>query len=152
MRSSSPYHPHWASIFPFRQERIRTKETEFQRYERHATETFKQGNTPTVQRKSVLVRPSSSFVVSFVWLFYFSQAPQSGSGESEPEYSVPCVVGWSSVKRRCVEWPRPVARRNLRSRRAFSGDVMNCGVWMSPVVARWRIVRCVLSSWHSRRW
>ena len=50
-----------------------------------------------------------------------------------------------------MEWPRPVARRNLRSGRAFSGDVMNCGVWMSPVEARWRIVRCILSSWHSRR-
>jgi len=52
-----------------------------------------------------------------------------------------------------MEWPRPVARSNLRSGRAFSGDVMNCGVWMSPVMARWRIVRCILSSWHSqRRW
>jgi len=50
-----------------------------------------------------------------------------------------------------MEWPRLVARRNLRSGRAFSGDVMNCGVWMSPVVARWRIVRYVLSSCHSRR-
>jgi len=69
MRSSSPYHPHGASIFPFRRERIPTKETEFQRRERHATETYEQGNTPTVQRKFVPVRPSSSFIVSFVWLF-----------------------------------------------------------------------------------
>ena len=66
MHSSLPYDPHGASIFPFRPERIRTKETEFQHHERHATETFEQGNTPTVPRKFVLVRPSSSFIVSFV--------------------------------------------------------------------------------------
>ena len=69
MRFSSPYHPHGASIFPFRRERIRTKETEFQRYERHATETFEQGTAPTVQRKFIPVCPSSSFVVSFASLF-----------------------------------------------------------------------------------
>jgi len=66
MRSSLPYHPHGASIFPFYRECIRTKETEFRRYERHATETFEQGNTPTVQRKFVPVHPSLTFIVSFV--------------------------------------------------------------------------------------
>ena len=66
MRSSLPYLPHGVSISPVRQERIRTKETEFQHYESHATDQFEQGNTPTVQRKFVPVHPSSSFIVSFV--------------------------------------------------------------------------------------
>jgi len=66
MCSSSPYHPHGASIFPFRRECIRTKETEFQHHERHTTETFEQRNTPTVQRKFIPVHPSPNFLVSFV--------------------------------------------------------------------------------------
>jgi len=31
----------------------------------------------------------------------------------------------------------------------FSGAMMNCGVRMSPVVAVWRVARCVASSGHS---
>jgi len=41
MRSSSPYHPHGASIFPFHQERIRTKETELTKGKRNKTKQNK---------------------------------------------------------------------------------------------------------------
>jgi len=127
MRSSSPYHPRGASIFPFSAENMfarrkqNSNEERNTRQKRSSKETLrlykgKHKETPS-SSPSVLLQASSFRSCD---RFQVSKAPKSGSGESDPESLVPSGVGWCAAKRRCVEWLRPVVRRNWWSGRAFS--------------------------------
>jgi len=80
-----------------------------------------------------------------------SNAPKSGSRESESESLVLLVVVWFSSRQRCAECPSPVARRMQHNGNEFSGARRKSGDCISPTTEESRVVCSTTSIGQSRR-